>query len=794
MRQPPNSARPSLNYVELRPTLVFEPQKLAAQGEKTERLLKSVSNGDHYEKRLQAHSDRVKRNLDEKRLKEQETARQAANQRLEIGFNLNFTSTAKGTRAKAKSKEPRQLPLLAAKIRHELDAHGNPDEEMPEPISKLLGREREPEERAENFQLGEEVEVRDKDMLEWRAGFVSGTDPLKVTLDDWDQAFQWDFVRHPTGGSKAKQEAPNSPETEAEEPRGGVQPAQFCICGYKFLKDAIFCSRCGRQRGCEILEAARPAVRPGKPPRPPSDIAKSRPSPGPRPPPPGSQSARSPRVPSHEGFNLERTRRSPSMPPAGPPQSEHRRDSTASEDFRVEVLSQNTQSSSSSRMQWHQNPPATCPGQRSSQWQQLTVPILAENGEVIAVRPAAGSQRSAWQQATVPILGENGEIIALRPAMGSSPMPEWKQTALPIFNEHGEVIALPSGDRCKWQQNTVPILGENGEVIALRPALSSHKEWKQQAVPIFGISGEVVALRPAGKLWEQGTVPIMAENGQVLGLRPSGEQYEMPAWAAHSGARNPAEGRVNSPGGARRAESNRLVSTATSSSAASDRTCLPAVPVQQGNGVNGGWRQSTESVVSESTMRPTAWLSPAAAGSEDDIEIESAISSRRGSMMLDPLEVVASEADEAKPGTLQARVLETSRQDSPSPSGLRAASPCTDDGAASCASFKEILKSASADSLASIDRILNMANAARQATPEGQMLQVLKDALVPDAAAPGSNASLPNLLLAQPPEAEELVLRLRMLPELWRSTILQMLEQAEAVQKASSDDLPPPSL
>jgi len=75
--------------------------------------------------------------------------------------------------------------------------------------------------------------------------------------------------------------------------------------------------------------------------------------------------------------------------------------------------------------------------------------------------------------------------------------------------------------------------------------------------------------------------------------------------------------------------------------------------------------------------------------------------------------------------------------------------------------------------------MIRAANLGRVATPKDMTLDFLKDAL--EAECVDGGPSLRSLLGG--PDADELALRLRQLPDLWRTTILQMLEQAEQVQK-----------
>jgi hypothetical protein len=91
----------------------------------------------------------------------------------------------------------------------------------------------------------------------------------------------------------------------------------------------------------------------------------------------------------------------------------------------------------------------------------------------------------------------------------------------------------------------------------------------------------------------------------------------------------------------------------------------------------------------------------------------------------------------------------------------------------------QLLGSASVDSLRSVSEMIRAANLGRASTPQAMTLEFLQDALNADSIDGGS--SLRSLLEA--PDADELALRLRQLPDLWRTTILKMLEQAEQVQK-----------
>ncbi|CAE8585263.1 unnamed protein product [Polarella glacialis] len=920
--------------------------------ERTEKFSKEPLHGDNLDKRLEEHLERVRRSLSERRQKEEEASRRGKAVLLEQGFNQHFSTTKKGSAKQSKHQPARQLPLLAAKIRREL-VGSDSEEEAAEPIWKLLERESHshtPPECQSNFALGEEVEVRDRDMAEWRVGFVSATSPLRVMLSDWDQAFQWDFVQR---RSASKLQRP--PDQAAQMPQV-IQPEQSCTCGYRFLADALFCSKCGRQRACEQSAVKLKNNNNGNnnsnhnnnnnnnlkqqlPPRPPTALG-----PGSRVRAPARQNsgdnnnnnnnnnnknrinfnnnnsnnnsnvAASPRGAS--GQDAEPIPGSPACTKCGDyrhPSCECPFESGA---YRVEVHSgwEQTISVSEGGCEVKAAQPQPVPSlsrrneapveQRSwssgeasaghrQQWQQMTVPILAENGQVIALSPAAECSQKVWQQHCVPILGETGEVVALRPVMGSRPMPEWKQSVVPIFDKWGEIIAVPSGGQCQWQQNTVPILGENGEVIALRPAASEPWEWKQMVIPIFGDTGVVVGLCPVGNLkqWEQLTVPLVTEKGEVVGLRPSGDRYEMPGWAERPGAAAGARERrtaitttttTTTPTQIRTTttllsparheepplvardrtresslEPERLGRSLAPSSVGSDRTWLPPAPMsargsddRHNNKFNISIKSSISSTPSNSvkTLRPSdlrasftergssevgsesscdRWAEVAksavavvakprkGAGAEpggeagrktepgagdDGLRVESVSGLRsHGASILD---LSASENIECGLGEQTPKASAAAASSPPVPPvHLQTISSSASNSvdSASQASLRHILRSASADSLASFNEILRMANAAQQATPEGHLLHVLREALSAPPQEPPQATGIPangvsagammyggarkRLVPAEePPEADELLVRLRQLPELWRNTILAMLEQAEAVQ------------
>lgn len=427
------------------------------------------------------------------------------------------------------------------------------------------------------------------------------------------------------------------------------------------------------------------------------------------------------------------------------------------------------------------------------------MPILAEDGEVIDLRPMGEGIAGTWQQSTVPILGENGEVIALRPPVGSGPMSEWRPIALPMFNEQGNIVALPSG-RCKWQQETVPILSTNGEVIALRPPASDECLWKQNVVPIFGPTGEVVALCPSignMKRWEQLTVPLLGENGEVIALRPSGDQFEMLAWDAPGGAAvTPA--------------SDYQLMASTGSPFGSDRTNLPLSLMRKiMNSKNSEKNCSNVMVLhaSESGAAPLSHSTPRWAKTD---QCGSKVRGQSGQSVFvtqpelgNSLEVdsvlissilSASQTCDTRqggqPGAIVPAVMVTdSAEEADTPeihlSRLRRlAIPTTLATSPSLHSPATERTNASTDSLASIRELIRIANDARQATPEGHMMHFLQEALVQTP--PGTSGSSASSLMRQgEPEVQELAARLRQLPEQWRNTILKLLEQAEAVQVTS---------
>jgi len=393
-------------------------------------------------------------------------------------------------------------------------------------------------------------------------------------------------------------------------------------------------------------------------------------------------------------------------------------------------------------------------------WQQLTVPILAENGQVIDLRPVHNDAHCVWQQDTVPIIGENGEVVALRPAASSGLMRGWRQRALPMFNEQGDIVALPNGGRCEWPPEAVPILAESGEVIGFRPPALF---WKQNCVPIFGGTGEVEALcRSIGNLnrWEQLTVPIIGENGEVIVLRPSGDHFKVPAPSILEG----------------------LIPDSTASSIGSNRTHLPLSLMQKIMKKNRSDDDCANPVLPHAAAPPSqdaprwaqkGYCAPKAQsifltepdfGSSLDVESifsSSILSASKTCGHEDEPQRSVSECAQKTRRRIHTPELQPSHLDH---IGLLAI-PST--------------PGSPADSMASVNEILRLCNDARQATPDGLMLNVLQEALAPCAGNAG------KLLSPVEPDVQDLVARLRQLPDLWRSTLLRMLEEAEAVQVTS---------
>eukprot|EP00403_Amphidinium_massartii_P002702 CAMPEP_0178380084 /NCGR_PEP_ID=MMETSP0689_2-20121128/5277_1 /TAXON_ID=160604 /ORGANISM="Amphidinium massartii, Strain CS-259" /LENGTH=638 /DNA_ID=CAMNT_0020000209 /DNA_START=23 /DNA_END=1936 /DNA_ORIENTATION=+ len=162
--------------------------------------------------RLQAHLDAGLHRQAARRRKTEQNQREQAQRQLEKGFNLYFSKSG-GGKMTARGKEPfKQLPLLARKIKEQFSKDEEARVEGGEvaleidgqPLWSLVSLSNGPSPRgdaesngqaAASFTIGEAVEVKDADMLDWRRGIVSALQPLKVLLDGWDDAFEWDAIR-----------------------------------------------------------------------------------------------------------------------------------------------------------------------------------------------------------------------------------------------------------------------------------------------------------------------------------------------------------------------------------------------------------------------------------------------------------------------------------------------------------------------------------------------------------------------------------------------------------------------
>jgi len=429
------------------------------------------------------------------------------------------------------------------------------------------------------------------------------------------------------------------------------------------------------------------------------------------------------------------------------------------------------------------------------QWQQLTVPILAENGEIINLCPMGQDGKGVWQQNTVPILGEHGEVIALRPAAGAGPMREWRPDTLPIFNEHGTIVALPSGGQCEWPVASVPIITEKGEVVGIRPSLDLEHDsiWRQKDVPIFGVAGTVVAICPSVgslKRWEKLTVPLRGDNGEVIYLHPP----------AHGHDKSSQNAREEAPRELTKSTDCQLLSSSRSSNAW-NRTHIPPSLIKKLRR-----RSSSESSVGlhvpksdETPIDPVSARSPKGHRQqgqavfltemgcclEDEVLSScSALSASRGGKdHHHEQEVVATEPDAIETDeTGKASCASTPETGSRRPSHISPLPIPSSPRADACSAPPDTQRtSASIDSLTSIREVIRIANDAKQATPEGHVLQVLHDALALNR--PGSpGPSVSSLLQMDAPETREVAERMDQLPELWRNTILKLLDEAESLQ------------
>merc|ERR1712224_603935 len=150
------------------------------------------------------------------------------------------------------------------------------------------------------------------------------------------------------------------------------------------------------------------------------------------------------------------------------------------------------------------------PLEGTCRWDQKTVPILCENGDVQATR----QHGLAWEQKTVAILGENGDVHATR--------------------QHG----------LTWEQKTVPILCE---IAARRRTPHKHEV---QGAPPHGIAAltsfalQVFSAGSAGSMSGSATTPTadgrLGEASSTAGSAATGggqsdlagKVLATPAWAA----------------------------------------------------------------------------------------------------------------------------------------------------------------------------------------------------------------------------------------------------------------------
>jgi len=828
---------------------------------------------EKFEQRLQLQVRQIQeRKKEERILKDAECGHNAQNLRLERGFNLNFVRGSSSGKEKP-GIAAKQLPLLAAKIRREFvdggDGGGAEDADTM-PLNKLLDRAMpvaEPAASQVAFELGDEVEVRDKDMAGWRLGVVTETTPLKVTLHEWDQGFQWDSVRRP----EAKQTPPKQ--------------AKQCLCGNLLLEGANFCSACGKKRTTDLPAAPRKPA--SKPPRPPEHTS---------------------RMPSARGVATRRK----SAPPA------RRSVDRAHGDAATAALAGGVSSARGTggsdtlkdcrerSFAWRDavGERTLTPHSSNSKWEQGTVPILGENGDIFPIRAGERNQH-CWEEHTVPILGDNGEIFAIRPGAGI--LQQAEEHDMPILVNSSEATASRpgTGNQAKWEERTVPLLGDNGEVVAIRPSgdrhemlgwrrplnssvasnsVSRHRSFnnvsgdtstppwmEEHDMPILGNNSEAMASRPGTSnqaKWEERTVPILGNNGEVVAIRPSGDRYEMPGWrrplnssggksvASRTGsdANNNRSGNTSTPpwkvDGRNDDDEVCLTSGSDGASFVSLGTSMLPLP-SVGTSASGGCAntRNTESLQDSdekqrwSTLEAKPWqaaeggqCTPQERGAIEQACFESgsgtASAKSLGTSMLplpsagtfglgdhettgrsEPWMGPGGGIESSYRGTTSERCQHHTREGDTSgtvtlpsvgtcdprdqattlPTEPRMASlgenssnnhDSLPQSAAESRGRSEVanrLQSASVDSLKSIDEIIRMANLASQDTPEGLTLDFLKEVLITNTPI-GSPSHGHRKMLA--PLADELATRIAQLPELWRGTICQLLEEAEAVHKA----------
>jgi len=286
---------------------------------------------------------------------------------LEKGFNLHFGS--KPSPKERLEAGARQLPLLAAKIRQEL---GDEDGDGV-PVWAVLGRDsvvRQGGASEEVFEVGDEVEVRDKDMDDWRLGKVASLKPFKVMLSDWDQAFEWDFARWPEPKGKHAPKAPSAPR-----PFSGKQPRRF-LARYvpSGTSDCSGISTDGSQTARERLPGGGV----------------------------GGREAFSSRASSKEGR---------SVAPAASPGCEAPGSGGCWREETVEILAQDG-GVVRTRPGVGQDRPANVRGGR---------------GRSSSASRQGAVSSGAWEQHTVLMCGQNGDKLAIRPNGDRYDMPAWRE-------------------------------------------------------------------------------------------------------------------------------------------------------------------------------------------------------------------------------------------------------------------------------------------------------------------------------------------------------------------------------
>eukprot|EP00929_Paragymnodinium_shiwhaense_P056926 TRINITY_DN28494_c0_g2_i1.p1 TRINITY_DN28494_c0_g2~~TRINITY_DN28494_c0_g2_i1.p1 ORF type:complete len:765 (+),score=152.90 TRINITY_DN28494_c0_g2_i1:83-2377(+) len=660
------------------------------------------------------------------------TAEQSQLRGLERGFNLNFSSTRKNSAPAARGQDGQKpMPLLARKVLQACHAAAN-DAHLtallgPTTASSSSSKQQQPARgvgRRPSLPLAlfDEVEVRDKDDEDWHLGLVTQLNPTKVRLVGWDQAFSWNQLRR----------------SSQEESR--------CPCGFIFIDGGLFCSACGRRRDDECNNAATVAM--------------------------GSRGVGS----------------------AGGGAGQHEAAGAAS----------------------------GCAAARHSKggcteaygWEQQTVQVLGHDGALHRLSPPKGAEVDANADEFDPFSGCSLERTASPQAcVGQERANSGSDASSPSLTSstsralYGGLHSLGPSDHGCWEQRTVPIVSQNGSLHAIRPQARSRvvaaqglvkqppqqSQWQQHTVPIVGENGQVHALRPKGReaedaqgaKWEQATVPILGEDGEFLAIRPSGQRYDMPAWRAE--ALRPRPPAAAAAVGGRSAQP-------VLSAASEEVTLYPAAVVgspvaaaaADAQGPDGG----RSLIASGPPTLGTSLLPIPSCGCSDisslavvNVDVVSSGGESRGLPDIGTSEHTglpfAPPSDAASMPTLGTSLLPL-----PSDAGSLQQLGHSDSLASVLLSPARgcglSVRTASTDSMRTIDEIIRLANRNRAATPDGHTLECLQDMLR------GSKYSLDGLgasLFDEAPGADELASRLRQLPDLWRTTIMQMLEQAESVQK-----------